>query len=134
MKGGVGKLTATFKGGNKGYVPLLFGAGVGLIICNVMISSNLQNSMVCIAGFALSAKAMTQNGFLRRLISTLIPKSNNVTVTAVMGGWTLGFAAFTAVSLLPGGGNGYLIGVLLIIVGGVLAVIAKNSNKEVSAR
>jgi len=134
LKGGVGKLTATFKGGNKGYVPLLFGAGVGLIICNVMISSNLQNSMVCIAGFALSAKAMTQNGFLRRLISTLIPKSNNVTVTAVMGGWTLGFAAFTAVSLLPGGGNGYLIGVLLIIVGGVLAVIAKNSNKEVSAR
>jgi len=134
LKGGVGKLTATFKGGNKGYVPLLFGAGVGLIVCNLMISSNLQNSMVCIAGFALSAKALTHNGFLRQLISALIPKSNNVTVTAVMGGWTLGFAAFTAVSLLPGGGNGYLIGVLLLIVGGILAIISKNLNKEVSAR
>ena len=134
LKGGVGKLTSTFKGGNKGYAPLLLGAGVGLIVCNLMISSNLQNSMVCIAGFALSAKALTRNGFLRRLISTLIPKSNNVTVTAVMGGWTLGFALFAAVSFLPGGRNGYLMGILLLIVGGILAVISKNSNKEVSAR
>ncbi len=134
LKGGVGKLTATFKGGNKGYVPLLFGAGVGLIVCNLMISSNLQNSMVCIAGFALSAKALTRNGFLRKLISALIPKSNNITVTAVMGGWTLGFALFAAVSFLPGGKNGYLVGILLLIVGSILAVIAKNSDKEVSAR
>jgi len=134
LKGGVGKLTSTFKAGNKGYAPLLFGAGVGLIVCNLMISSNLQNSMICIAGFALSAKALTRNGFLRKLISALIPKSNNITVTAVMGGWTLGFALFAAVSFLPGGKNGYFIGILLLIVGGVLAVIAKKLNKEVSAR
>ena len=85
-----------------------FWAGVGLIVCNLMISSNLQNSMVCIAGFALSAKALTKR-VLRKLISALIPKSNNITVTAVMGGWTLGFALFAAVSFLPGGKNGYLV-------------------------
>jgi hypothetical protein len=55
-------------------------------------------------------------------------------ISAVMRGWALGFAAFAAVSFLPGGKNGYLIGTLLLIVGGVLAVIAKNSNKEVSSR
>jgi len=87
--------------------------------------------MVCIAGFALSAKALAQNGFLRRLISAIIPKSNNVTVTAVMSGWTLGFALFAVINFLPGGKNGYLIGILLLIVGGISAVIVKNSKKEV---
>jgi hypothetical protein len=134
LKDGVSKLTAAVKDSKKDVAPLLLGAGAGLCACNLMISSNLQNAMVCIVGFALSAKALTQSGFLRRLTASLFSKASSSAITAVMGGWTLGFALFAAVSLLPGGRNGYLVGVLLLIIGGVLAVIAKNSNKEVSAR
>ena len=134
LKAGIGQLTAAIKGGKKAYVPLLLGAGAGLTACNLMVFSSLQNTMVCIAGFALSVRALTRNGFLRRLTASLFSNANNSTLTAVMGGWTLGFALFAAVSFLPGGKNGYLIGILLLIVGGVLAVIAKNSNEEVSAR
>lgn len=131
IKSGMSQLVSSTKSGKQAYAPLLMGTGAGLIACNLMVSSNLQNSMVCIAGFALSVKALTRNGFLRRLISALIPKSNNVTVTAVMGGWTLGFALFAVINFLPGGKNGYLIGILLLIVGGISAVIVKNSKKEV---
>jgi hypothetical protein len=128
LKGGVGKLATTFKGGKKSYVLLLLGAGSGLIVCNLMISSNLQNSMICIAGFALSVKALTKNGFLQRLISELIPKSNNVTVTAVMSGWALGFAMFMVASLVPGRYNGYVFGLLLLIAGGIFLAVVKNKK------
>jgi hypothetical protein len=68
---------------------------------------------------------------LRRLISAIIPKSNNVTVTAVMGGWTLGFAMFMVASLVPGRFNGYVFGFLLLIAGGIFLAVGKN-KKEVS--
>lgn len=134
IKSGMSKLVSSTKSGKQTYAPLLMGAGAALMVCNLMISSNLQNTMVCVAGFALSASALTRNGFLRRLIASISPKMQQADISAVMRGWALGFAAFAAVSFLPGGKNGYLIGTLLLIVGGVLAVIAKNSNKEVSAR
>ena len=131
LKSGMSQLVSSTKSGKQAYAPLLMGAGAGLIACNLMISSNLQNSMICIAGFALSAKALAQNGFLRRLISAIIPKSNNVTVTAVMGGWTLGFAMFMVASLVPGRFNGYVFGFLLLIAGGIFLAVGKN-KKEVS--
>lgn len=131
IKSGMSQLVSGIKSGKQAYAPLLMGAGSGLIACNLMISSNLQNAMVCIAGFALSAKALAGNGFLRRLTSALLPKANGSAVTALMSGWTLGFAAFTAVSLLPGGGNGYLLGLLLLIAGRILLAVGKN-KKEVS--
>lgn len=134
LKGGISQLTGMAKGGKKAYAPLLLGAGVGLIACNLMVSSHLQNTIVCIAAFLLSAKALTHHGFLRKFINALLPKAKNTTLTTLMRGWTLGFALFAAVSFLPGGKNGYFIGILLLIVGGVLAVIAKKLNKEVSAR
>ena len=82
IKGGLGQLTSVFKDGKSTNAPLLFGAGTALIACNLMVSSSLQNTMVCIAGFALSAKALTQNGFLRRLASALLPKASGTAVTA----------------------------------------------------
>jgi hypothetical protein len=133
LKGGISQLTAAVKGGKKTAAPLLLGAGAGLIACNLLVSSNLQNTMVCVAGFALAAKALTRNGFLRRLTKSLLPKVKDTAVTAVMGGWTLGFALFAAVSLLSGGSNGYILGVLLVIASGGMMIVGK-SKKEVTAK
>jgi hypothetical protein len=133
IKGGLGQLTSVFKDGKSTNAPLLFGAGTALIACNLMVSSSLQNTMVCIAGFALSAKALTQNGFLRRLASALLPKASGTAVTALMGGWTLGFALFAAISFLPGGKNGILAGILLLIIGGIMMAVNKG-KKEVAAK
>lgn len=133
LKGGLGQLTATAKVGKKAYGHLLLGAGFALIACNFLVSSNLQNTMVCVAGFVLSAKALTRNSFLRRLTSALLPKAKDTAVTAVMGGWALGFALFAAVSLLSGGSNGYILGVLLVFIGGGLMIAGRN-NKEVAAQ
>ncbi len=132
IKSGISKLVSSTKSGKEAFAPLLMGAGAALMVCNLMVSSNLQNTMVCVAGFALSAKALTQNGFLRRIISALLPKANGLVVTAMMSGWTLGFAAFTAVSLLPGGWNGYVLGLLLLIAGGILLAVSKNKKEATS--
>ncbi len=132
LKSGLGQLGGVVKGGQGKFVPLSLGAGAALIACNVMVSTTVQNLMVCIAGFALSAKALTQNGFLRRFITGLLPKAKDASVTSVMGGWTIGFALFAMVSALPGGQNGYLLGILLLISGSILAVTKRN-KKEVSA-
>jgi len=48
-----------------------------------------------------------------------------------MRGWTLGFALFAALSFLPGGGNGYVLGILLLLAGGLVTVVNKN-KKEAS--
>jgi hypothetical protein len=133
LKSGLGQLGGMAKGSKGAVGPLLLGMGIALIACNMMISSNLQNTMVCIAAFLLSAKALGQNGFLRRLATALLPKAKNTTLTTLMRGWTLGFALFAVVSLLPGRRNGYLLGILLLIAGGILTVTGRN-KKEVSAQ
>jgi hypothetical protein len=131
VTGGIRQLIPMFKGGIKAYSSLLLGAGAGLIVSNMMVTSNLQNTMVSIAGFALSAKALMGNGLLRRLTSSLMPKNGNAGVSSVMGGWTLGFALYILVSLIPGGHNGYIFGAVLFIVG-IILMILKN-NKKVAA-
>ena len=131
IKSGMSKLVSSTKSGKKAFAPLMMGAGAALMVCNLMVSSNLQNTMVCVAGFALSAKALTQNGFLRRLISALLPKVNGSAVTALMSGWTAGFALFMVASLVPGRWNGYVLGLLLLIAGVILLAVSKN-KKEVS--
>ncbi len=129
IKSGISKLTAGIKGGKKTVAPLMMGMGASLIVCNMMMSSYLQSTMVCIAGFALSAKALAQNGFLRGLTTAFLPKAKDITITIVMGGWALGFILFAAISLLPGLRNGYWLGILLIIVGGILIVANKNEKE-----
>lgn len=128
LKSGLGQLGGVLKGGKDSLVPLLLGAGAALIACNAMVSTNLQNSMVCIAGFALAAKALTQNGFLQRLTANLLPEAKEASVITAMGGWTTGFALFAMVSALPGGQNGYLLGIMLLISGSILAVIDRNKR------
>lgn len=129
IKGDISKLTAAIRSGKKTVAPLMMGIGASLIVCNMMMPSNLQNTMVCIAGFALSAKALARNGFLRGLTTAFLPKAKDVTITAIMGGWALGFILFAAISLLPGLRNGYWLGILLIIVGGILIVANKNEKE-----
>ena len=134
LKSSIGQLGSTAKSGRGAVGPLLMGMGMALIACNMMISSNLQNTMVCIAAFLLSAKALPQKGFLRRLVTALLSKSNNNEVATVMGGWTLGFALFAAVSLLPGGRNGYILGVILLLAAVMTRFMGgKNSGKDKEA-
>jgi hypothetical protein len=132
LKSGLGQLRGIVNSGKREVAPLLLGAGAVLIACNMMISSNMQNTMVCIAAFLLSAKALVQNGFLQRLITALLPKAKNTTIITLMRGWTLGFALFAVISFLPGGGNGYVLGILLLLAAGIVAVVGKN-KKEVTA-
>jgi hypothetical protein len=87
--------------------------------------------MVCIAAFLLSAKALTHHGFLRKFINALLPKAKNTTLTTLMGGWTMGFALFAAISFLPGGNNGYVLGALLLLAGEIVAILNRN-KKEVT--
>lgn len=129
VKGGMSQLLALLKRGSKAYSPLLMGAGASLIACNMMLASNLQNTMVCLAGFALSAKALTRNGFLRGFISSLLPNTSQTGISSVMGGWTVGFALFILVSLIPGRYNGYIVGATLLIAGIVLMIL-NNKKKE----
>ena len=129
IKGGISQLPGIAKGGKEAYTPLLLGVGSGLIACNLMVSSHLQNTIVCIAAFLLSAKALTHHGFLRKFINALLPKAKDTTLTTFMRGWTLGFALFAALSFLPGAGNGYVLGILLLIVGGIVAVVNRNKRR-----
>ncbi|MEL7568275.1 MAG: zinc ribbon domain-containing protein [Dehalobacterium sp.] len=131
VKSGLGQLGGIAKGLRGVAGPLLMGIAVALIVTNLMVSSNLQNTMVCLAAFLLSAKALTHHGFLRKFINALLPKANNTTLTTLMRGWTLGFALFAAISFLPGGGNGYVLGILLLLAGGLVTVVNKN-KKEAS--
>jgi hypothetical protein len=132
VKSGLGQLGGIAKGLRGVAGPLLMGIAVALIVTNLMVSSNLQNTMVCIAAFLLSAKALTHHGFLRKFINALLPKAKDTTLTTLMRGWTLGFALFAAVSFLPGGGNGYVLGILLLLAGGIVTVVGRN-KKEATA-
>ncbi|AGA68385.1 hypothetical protein Desdi_0862 [Desulfitobacterium dichloroeliminans LMG P-21439] len=129
VKSGLGQMGGIGKGGKGMAGNLLLGLGIALIASNMMISSNLQNTMVCIAAFLLSAKALTHHGFLRRVITALLPKAKNATITIFMRGWTLGFALFAAISFLPGGGNGYVLGILLLLAGGIVTVVSRNKKE-----
>lgn len=115
LKRGLGQLSGLVKGSKEASWPLLLGLGLALIICNLMTSSYWQNTMVAVAGFVLSAKALTHNGFLQRLVTALLPKAKSNEVTTLMGGWALGFLLFVPLSLLPGGGNGYILGVIFLL-------------------
>ena len=130
LKGGIGQLTAVIKGGKESYAPLMLGMGTALIVSNLMISSSLQNSMVPIAAFALSIKALNGNGYLRRFVQALPLKSGTANTTFIMQGWALGFALFVPVSFVTGGKNGFILGIPLIIAGIILAITAKK-NQEV---
>lgn len=129
VKRGLGQLGGILKLGKEASGPVLLGSGIALIVSNLMVYSNLQNTMVCIVAFLLSAKSLTQNSFLQRLTAALLPKAGDAVVTAVMGGWTLGFALFAAVSILPGSRNGYWFGILLLVAGGILMVANKNKKE-----
>jgi hypothetical protein len=131
VKRGLGQLGGMVKGSKGATGPLLIGLGVALIVSNMMISSHLQNTMICLAAFLLSAKALTHHGFLWKFIKALLPKAKNTTLTTLMGGWTMGFALFAAISFLPGGNNGYVLGALLLLAGEIVAILNRN-KKEVT--
>lgn len=125
LKGGVGQFSALFKGEKGTLHPMIIGAGASLIASNLIISSTLQNSIVMIAGFALSAQALVNNGFLRRFFSALLPKMHSKGISSLMQGWTVGFLVFIAVSVIPGIYNGYIAGAILLIVKIILSFTGK---------
>lgn len=131
LKGGFLKITTVFKGGKNTYAPMLTGAGASLIICNLVTGSTMQNAMIPIAGFLLSVKALTKNGFLRQFFQALPIKKLSENTSFLMQGWAVGFALFIAVSPIPGRWNGYILGILLLLTGIVL--LAASKKKGVSA-
>ncbi len=129
LKNGLGQLYVIVKDNIRVFAPLLMGIGVSLIACNFMVSSYIQNTMVCVASFLLSAKSLESNGFLLRLCLTIFPKANSTAIMKFIGGWTIGFLVFTAVSILPGGKNGYVFGILIFIVACVLLAVSRNKKE-----
>ena len=127
--GQLGGIAKNLKGADE---PMFIGMGMALIVGNLMMSSNLQNTMVSLAAFLLSAKALTHHGFLRKFINALLPKAKNTNLTTLMRGWTLGFALFIIVSLLPGDLNGYIVGILLLVAGGVMRFTKKSEKGAIS--
>lgn len=133
IKGGICQLTSLLKEGKESYSSLLLGMGAALIACNMMVSSNIQNTMVSISAFIFSLRALTRKGFLGQLIRSILPKSKDASITPIMGGWALGFLVFTLISLLPGGKSGYFIGILLLVIG-LIAEKTNNNKKEVATK
>lgn len=137
LKSGMGQLSGLVKDSRGTRGSLLLGLGLALIICNLMISSYLENTMVSVAGFVLSAKALTHNGFLQRLVTALLPKAKSNEVTTLMGGWALGFLLFVPLSLLPGGGNGYILGgisLLGVVITKFMGDKKRSHNQEVTMK
>ncbi len=132
LQGGIGQLISVVKSGKNHYTPLLFGAGIGLIACNLLVSSTLQSTMVPIAGFVLSAQALTRNGYLRRVFQALPFKHQRGNIPFLMQGWALGFAVFIAVCFLPGGSNGYFTGILLLFASAIIQAVNNRKVEVVS--
>jgi hypothetical protein len=132
LKRGSARLKEIISSNTKEKAPLLLGAGAALVVCNMIAFTDMQNTMTGVAGFVLSIKALTANGFLRRLAASIFPKAENAFLTAVMGGWASGFALFIIVSFLPGDLNGYLVGILLLIAGGVIRFAQKSEKGAIS--
>lgn len=128
FKNGCGQLTTVFRSGKQDASLLLAGAGAALLICNFMVTTSWVHTMVPLAGFVLSARALAGDGFLRRLAGALLPRADHSRTAALMGGWTLGFALFAAMSALPGSRGGYWLGLPLLIVGAVLTVVWKEEK------
>lgn len=127
LKEGISQINAAIKTGKTVYASILMGAGFSLIFCNLLASSNLSNVMLSISGFAISAKALTRNGFLRGLFSFILPKGSQNKIPNIMQGCALGFVLFLIVSLIPGSNNGYFGGTVVLI----LSIILMLKNKKI---
>lgn len=123
------------------FAPLLSGAGVALILYNFMAgTASLPNSMVGIAAFLLSLRALSgKAGFLRRFLGTFKGKkrteesTHTATDSRVIAGLATGFAlgvALSALSIksfqLP-----YMLGAVLLIAGLILQIAGRSAKERI---
>ncbi len=119
---------------------LLLGAGLALFCYNFLTgNASLQNSMVGIAAFLLSLKALVnKGGFLRGLIMSFLYKSgkgnmpNTSVITYTMAGWAMGFALGIFLSTTGISGIGYLTGIIFIAASLIIRFISKNKKEAAS--
>jgi len=118
----------------------LIGVGLSLIAYNFMNgTSSLQNSMVGIAAFFISLKALSRSiGFLRGFISSILykfGKKKNIEVgliNKIIAGLTLGFALAVVISAINISFICYALGLVLFISGVIILTIKKNEEKAVA--
>lgn len=115
----------------KAFALLLTGIGLALICYNFLTgNASLQNSMVGIAAFLVSLRALANNGgflrgffmsFLKKSTKAAVPASSNA--TCIMAGWTWGFALGVLLSGTGISNIGYLAGIIIVIIAVILRII-----------
>lgn len=119
----------------------LFGISSALLVYKFLTGDpSLQNSMVGIAAFFISARALANKaGFLRGFINSLFMKlftnlaGDIANVNRLIAGWTAGFGFAVLLSALGLGVIGGLLGGLALIVAIILALVSKK-GKEVAVK
>lgn len=116
----------------------ILGMGISLIVFNFITwNASSMNSMAGVAAFFLALRSMSgKYGFLKQLVSSLITqKGNKIDMEAVnrlMGGWTIGFAFGTALSLVKYRYIGYTTGGVVLIVAMVLFIVSSQGKGAVA--
>lgn len=136
MKTGLSALTAGLKGEKQTLTSWLLGTALALILYNIMVgSTSLQNSMAAIAALGLSLRGLAGGGgFARQIFTSMFYKESEQSASSnrFMAGWAAGFAVAFVFSVLPGGFNGYILGVIFFLAAVVVKLTGTN-RKEVSA-
>ncbi|MGE5421777.1 MAG: hypothetical protein ACM3QW_00805 [Ignavibacteriales bacterium] len=141
MGQGLKTLFASLAGNNKRMVALLlFGTSLALISYNFMAGqASLQNSMVGIAAFFVSVRALNNKaGFLRGFVSSLLRKGSGGVLPDInminrfMAGWAWGFALAVLLSSVNFSIIAYLFGLLLLLAALILYK-KSGSSQEVAA-
>lgn len=125
LRNGLIQLFSITKKDKNSFSPILLGAGIALLVSNLITPSIIENAMISLAGFLLSAKALASNGYLKRLVQALPFQRRSSNASYLMEGWTIGFGLFVAISFVPGIYNGYIAGAICIVVSIVLKIVNK---------
>jgi hypothetical protein len=138
--GGLKKLFASLAVKNKRMLTLLLlGISLALISYNFLAGeASLQNSMVGIAAFFVSVRALgSKTVFLRGFVTSFVRKRSQVVlpdlnmIDRFMAGWALGFAFAVLLSATNSSNIAYFCGFLLLIVALILYKLSGKS-KEVA--
>lgn len=134
--GGLKTLFASLAIDNKRMLALLLlGMSLALISYNFLSGeASLQNSMVGIAAFFVSVRALSNKaGFLREFVTTFVRKRSKGVmpdfnmINRFMAGWACGFALAVLLSLTNFSIIAYLFGAVLLLVA---LILHKNSGKS----
>ena len=136
--GGFGKVFKAFNFKQPGSIgPMLLGVGVALVGYNFMVgSASLAGAMAAVSALVMTLRSLNnRSGFMKNLLGGFFAKNKKVDKQAIntcMAGMATGFALSALLSAMPWAYAPYVIGVILLVVGLVLAIVLR-SNKEVVA-